>query len=72
MAAANLISTLIMQVISICLGGATDGTSSRSALEGRRIGLGDREPVVHPGGVVVGEVADKLILPGHQVEGHPA
>ena len=35
-------------------------------------GLGDREPGVHPGGVVVGEVADQFILPGRQVDGHPA
>ena len=44
----------------------------RPGVGDERRGLGDRELGVHPGGVVVGEVADKFILPGRQGDGYPA
>jgi hypothetical protein len=51
----------------------TDGIAPQAARCRReRCGLGDRELGVHPGGVVVGEVADKLVLSGRQGDGHPA
>jgi hypothetical protein len=44
----------------------------RPGVGDERRGLGDRELGVHPGGVVVWEVADKFILPGRQSDGYPA